>query len=120
MAIHLNMGAYLFISLTLFIIWTVTFFFFDRQRFVVVTPGQVQLHLAIGEGQVVYDTTGMVFQRQRADLFRHWILGFGSGDLVLRPAAKDPIDLPNVLFVGSKVNEIEELLREKTTVGPGR
>ena len=63
-------------------------------------------------GEIVYDATGLVFQKQRSDLFRHWILGFGSGDLIIRPGGgKDPIDLPNVLFVGSKVREIEELIR---------
>jgi hypothetical protein len=59
----------------------------------------------------------MVFQKERSDLFRHWILGMGSGDLVIRPAGnKDPIDLPNVLFVGHKVQEIQALIKEKEVV----
>jgi hypothetical protein len=117
LAVHINLGAYLLISLTLFVLWLVNFAFFDRQRYLAVTPGQVRLHLAIGEGEIVYDTVGMVFQKQRSDLFRHWILGFGSGDLIVRPAGgKDPIDLPNVLFVGSKVREIQELIKEKEVV----
>src|SRR5262249_5338291 len=115
--VHLNMGAYFFIALTLSIIWVLNFFFFDRQRYVAITPGQVRLHLAVGEGELVYDTTGLVFQKQRSDLFRHWILGFGSGDLVIRPSGgKDPIDLPNVLFVGTKVREIQDLIKEKEVV----
>jgi hypothetical protein len=117
LAVHVNLGAYLFISVTLFIIWVVNFAFFDRQRYLAVTAGQVRLHLAVGEGEIVYDTTGMVFQKQRSDLFRHWILGLGSGDLIIRPAGgKDPIDLPNVMFVGSKVREIQELIKEKEVV----
>ncbi len=117
LAVHINMGAYLSFSLVLFTIWIINFVLFDRQRYVSVTPGQVRLHLAIGEGEIVYDTTSMVFQKQRSDLFRHWILGFGSGDLVIRPAGgKDPIDLPNVLFVGSKVQEIQGLIKEKEIV----
>jgi hypothetical protein len=117
LAVHINMGAYLIISLTLFIIWVVNFAFFDRQRYLAVTAGQVRLHLAVGEGEIVYDTTGMVFQKQRSDLFRHWILGGGSGDLIIRPAGgKDPIDLPNVLFVGNKVRGIQELIKEKEVV----
>ena len=120
MAIHINMGAYLFIATILFIIWLINVLLFDRQHYVTVTPGQVQLHMAIGEGEIVYDTTQMVFQRERNDLFRHWILGFGSGDLVIRPPGKDPIHLPNVLFVGSKVDAIEEMLREKSVVPDAR
>jgi hypothetical protein len=117
LAIHLNMGAYLFLALTLFVIWLINFVFFDRQHYVAVTAGQVRLKLMIGEGEIVYDTTGMVFQKQRSDLFRHMILGMGSGDLIIRPAGgKDAIDLPNVLFVGSKVREIQELIKEKEVV----
>jgi len=117
LAVHINMGAYLSFSLALFVVWLVNFALFDRQRYVAVTSGQVRLHLAIGEGEIVYDTTQLVFQKQRSDLFRHWILGFGSGDLVIRPAGqKEPIDLPNVLFVGHKVQEIQELLKEKEVI----
>jgi hypothetical protein len=117
LAIHINMGAYLSFSLALFVIWLVNFVFFDRQRYVAITSGQVRLNLAIGQGETVFDTTGMVFQKQRSDLFRHWILGFGSGDLEIRPAGqKDPIDLPNVLFVGHKVQEIQGLIKEKQIV----
>jgi hypothetical protein len=114
---HLNMGAYLFLAITLFIVWLINFAFFDRQRYLIVTSGQVRLHLAVGEGEIVYDTTGMVFQKQRSDLFRHWMIGMGSGDLIIRPAGgKDPIDLPNVLFVGTKVGEIQMLIKEKEVV----
>lgn len=117
LAIHINLGAYFFISLTLFIVWFVNFVFFDRQHYVAVTAGQVRLKMMIGEGEIVYDTTGMVFQKQRSDLFRHMILGMGSGDLIIRPAGgKDAIDLPNVLFVGNKVREIQELIKEKEVV----
>jgi hypothetical protein len=118
LAVHINLGAYFSFSSVLFIIWLVNFALFDRQRYVAVTSGQVRLHQAIGEGEIVYDTTGMVFQKKRSDLFRHWILGFGSGDLEIRPAGqKDPIDLPNVLFVGHKVQEIQDLIKEKEVVG---
>jgi hypothetical protein len=117
LAIYLNMGAYFFISFVLFVVWTINFAFFDRQRYVIVEAGQVKLRLAIGEGEITYDTMGMVFQKQRSELFRHWILGFGSGDLVIRPAGgKDPIDLPNVLFVGGKVRAITDLIKEKQVV----
>jgi len=47
----------------------------------------------------------MTIQKQRSDLFRHWILGLGSGDTDTcgRPARKRTIfDLPNVLFLGRR------------------
>jgi hypothetical protein len=117
LAIHINMGAYLFFSLTLFIIWVINFIFFDRQFYMIVTPGQVRVRTEIGGGETAYDTTGMVFQKQRSDLFRHWILGFGSGDLLIRPAGgKDHIDMHNVLNVGRRVREIETRLQERQVV----
>jgi hypothetical protein len=117
LAVHINLGTYLLISTVLLILWLINFMFFDRQHYVAITAGQVRLKLAIGEGEIVYDTTGMVFQKQRSDLFRHYILGMGSGDLIVRPAGgKDAIDLPNVLFVGSKVREIQNLIKEREVV----
>jgi hypothetical protein len=66
----------------------------------------------------VYDTVGMTVQKQRSDLFRHWILGLGSGDLLVTTtgAAAHHFDLPNVLFIGKKVQMIEDMLREKAVV----
>jgi hypothetical protein len=117
LAIHINLGGYLFTSIVLCIIWVINFWFFDRQFYMIFTPGQVRVHLEIGAGETVYDTGGMVFQKQRSDLFRHWILGFGSGDLIVRPSGGVAhIDLPNVLNVGRKVKLIEKKLAEKEVV----
>jgi hypothetical protein len=117
LAIHINLGGYLFLATALFIIWIVNFLFFDRQIYMIFTPGQVRVHLEIGAGETVYGTEGMVFQKQRSDLFRHWILGFGSGDLIVRPGGgTQHIDLPNVLGVGRRVRQIEKTLAEKEVV----
>lgn len=117
LAVHINMGTYLFISVTLLGLWLINFLFFDRQHYLIVTAGQVKWKQAIGEGEIVYDTMGMVFQKERSDLFRHVILGMGSGDLIIRPAGgKDAIHLYNVLFVGSKVKGIQDLIKEKEVV----
>jgi hypothetical protein len=117
LAIHMNMAGYLFIGSSLFIIWLVGLLFFDRQFYLVVTPGQVRVHLEIGGGEKAYDTTGMVFQKKRSDLFRHWVLGFGSGDLIIQPAAsREHIDLPNVTFVAARVRAIEQRLTERKIV----
>lgn len=115
--IRINAGGYLFIATVLFLIWAVTVFIFDHRSYVSVTPGQVRVSQAIGSGETVYDTVGMTFQKHQNDLFRHWIIGMGSGDLILhRTGTKEEIDLPNVLFVGSKIKEIEQLIKEKEVV----
>jgi hypothetical protein len=117
LSIHVNMGGYFLLSGVLFLIWLLNFAVFDRQTYMIFTAGQVRMRLEIGGGETVFDTTGMVVQKQRADLFRHWILGFGSGDMVIRPAGvAHPIEMPNVLRVASAVRRIEQLVKEKVVV----
>jgi hypothetical protein len=115
--VRVNAGGYLFIALVLFTIWAVTIFGFDRRTYVVVTPGQVRVCQAVGAGETVYDTTGMTFQKQQNDLFRHWIVGLGSGDLIMhRSSTNQEIDMPNVLFIAAKVRDIEQLIKERPVV----
>ena len=117
LSIFINMGAYLLISIVLFTLWIINFVFLDRQTYMIFTPGQVRVRTEIGGEETSYDVTGMVVQKQRSDLFRHWILGFGSGDLIIKPVGvAHPIDFPNVLFVGSKVAKIENMVKEKVIV----
>ena len=54
-------------------------------------------------------------EKQRGDIFRHRILGLGSGDLLVRTsgAQAHQFDLPNVLFINKKVQQIEEMLKKK-------
>ena len=116
--IHINAAGYLLISLSLFVIWLLTLLLFDPQLYMVFTPGQLRVHQEIGGGETAYDTAGMMVMKQRNDLFRHWILGLGSGDLIVNTsgATAHHFDLPNVLFVGYKVRQIENMLREKAVV----
>jgi hypothetical protein len=115
--VRINAGGYFFISTVLFIIWALTVFVFDRRTYVIITPGQVRVCTAVGGGETVYDTTGMTFQKQQNDLFRHWIVGLGSGDLIMhRTNTNQEVDMPNVLFIGAKVREIEQLIKERQVV----
>jgi len=116
--IQINAGGYLFISLLLFVIWLVTFVFFDQQLYMIFTPGQLKVRTEIGGGEKAFDTTGMTIEKQRSDLFRHWILGLGSGDLIVNTAgaAVHHFDLPNVLFIGKKVQQIEDMMKRKAVV----
>ena len=113
--IRITMGGYVFISTVLLIIWVVAFLLFDQQIYMVFTPGQLRVCQEIGGGEIAIDTQGMTVQKQRSDLFRHWILGLGSGDLIVRTSGAHPqmFDLPNVLFLGRKVKEIEDMLRQR-------
>ena len=116
--IHMNAFGYLAIAVPLFILWLVFILFVDRQVYMVFTPGQLRVHQNIGGGETAYDTIGMVVMKRRSDLFRHWILGIGSGDIVVKTAgaAGQEIQMPNVLFVGNKVQILQNMLQQREVV----
>ncbi|HMF18457.1 MAG TPA: hypothetical protein VKE98_14705 [Gemmataceae bacterium] len=112
--IQISMAGYLVPSLVLLILWLATFFLYDPLRYVVFTPGQMAVHKEIGDQREVFDTTQVEVEKRRSDLFRHWVLGFGAGDLIIKvPSQSLQIVLPNVLFVGRRVTEIANLMRLK-------
>jgi hypothetical protein len=110
--IRMNAGAYVFLGTVLFAIWLITLLFFDRQIYVIFSPRQFKVRTEIGGGEKVMDTIGLKLEKQKGDLFRHYILGLGSGDLIVKTtgAAQEHYDLPNVLFINKKVQQIEDLI----------
>jgi len=120
--IRINTGGYFFISLALFAFWTVTVFLFDQQTYWMFSPGQLRIHEAIGGGEKAFDTRGMVTEKHRDDLFRHWILGLGTGDLTVRTSGAEAREfrIQNVWWVGHKLSRIQEMQREHAMVGGGR
>ena len=116
--IFINMAGYLFIATTVLILWVVSVFIFDQRTYMVITPGQIRVCEHIGASIRNFDTTGLSFEKQRDDLFRHWILGFFSGDLIVRTsgAEKEEIRFPNVLWIGYRLEQVQEILRERSVV----
>ncbi|MDB5385175.1 MAG: hypothetical protein JWM11_821 [Planctomycetaceae bacterium] len=112
--IHLNLGAYFWFSTLLFLSWTFSIFGMDRVSYWQVTPGQLTHTTLFGSGSKSYNTQGMTLEKHRSDLFRNWLLGFGSGDLLIQTAGatREQIDVPNVLFIGAKVTAIQRLIAE--------
>jgi len=116
--IYINMAGYAFIATAVLILWAVSVFVFDQRTYMRVTPGQIQVCEHVGASIRNFDTTGLSFEKQRDDLFRHWLLGFFSGDLIVRTAGaeQETIRLPNVLWISWRLEEVQQLLREKATV----
>lgn len=112
--IHLNMGAYFWFSTLMLLLWTVTVFGLDHLSYWEVTPGQLTYKALFGAGSKSYNAQGMGLEKHRDDLFRHWLLGLGSGDLQIRTAGatREQIDVINVLFIGSKVDAMQRLIAE--------
>ncbi len=115
--VHINMAGYLTIGILMFIIWALATFVFDRRSFVVFTPGQIKVCEHIGASVETYPTNAVVLQKQRDDLFRHYIYGLGSGDLIITVGGTNrrEIRLPNVLFLGFRLAKVEDMLRTVTT-----
>lgn len=116
--IYINMAGYLFIATTVLILWAVSVFIFDQRTYMVISPGQLRVCEHIGASIRSFDTTGLAFEKQRDDLFRHWILGFFSGDLIVRTsgAEKEEIRFPNVLWIGYRLEQVQAILRERAVV----
>ena len=116
--VYINGFGYLAISMPLLVLWLVVVLFFDRKMSMVFAPGQLLVRQDIGSGEVAYDTGGMVVAKRRSDLFRHWLLGFGSGDLLVKTGGAHPqqFEMPNVLFVGNKLHLIQEMLQTREVV----
>jgi hypothetical protein len=116
--VYINALGYLAISLPLLVLWLVVVLFFDRQMYMVFTPGQVRVCQEIGGGEVAYDTLGMVVAKRRSDLFRHWLLGIGSGDLLVKTAGAhvQQFEMHNVLFISNKLHLIQDMLQTREVV----
>jgi hypothetical protein len=117
--VYINAFGYLALAVPLLVLWSVVVVFFDSRMYMVFSPGQLLVHQEIGSGQVAYDTVGMVVAKRRSDLFRHWLLGFGSGDLLVKTAGANAqqFEMHNVLFVGNKLQLIQQMLQTREVVG---
>jgi hypothetical protein len=113
--VRMNAGGYLAIAAPLFVVWVFATFVYDRYVYLIVSRGQVRIRRDIGDGEVAVDTHSVVLEKKRDDLFRHWVLGLGSGDLHVKtggPANLD-FDLSNVMFISTKLSRIQNLIRER-------
>ena len=117
--VYINAFGYLAIAVPLLVLWLAVVLYFDRKVYLVVAPGQLRVHQEIGGGEVSYDTKGMVISKRRDTLFRHWVLGFGSGDLVVKPAGAhaQQFDVQNVLQVEHKLKLVQQLIRTREVAG---
>lgn len=115
LSVHMNLGFYLLISTLLFVFWASSVFIYDRMSYWRIRPGQITHERIIGSAEKSYDTHGMVLDKQPQDLFRHWLLGFGAGDLQIHTGGAKPetLRLPNVLFVDMKINQVQKLIAMK-------
>jgi hypothetical protein len=115
LALFMNLGFYVFFSSAVLLAWVLAFFVFDRFNYWTFRPGQVLHSMVFGGGAMTYDTQGMSVYKLRDDLFRHWVLGLGAGDMRIATsgAKKEELVVPNVLWIGGKLRRIQQLVAMK-------
>jgi hypothetical protein len=119
LTIYINQGAYFWIATSMLLIWLFAFFVFDRMTYWRVTNGQVtEVHI-FGTSAKSFDTENMTFEKRRDDVFRHWLLGLGSGDLIVNAYSagqREKLRISNVLFVAKKAHLIQEMIATEPEV----
>jgi hypothetical protein len=116
--IHITAAGYLYLAGPLFLVWLAVLLFYDRMNYATFSRGQFTIHHVFGAAATTFEVKGLSLEKKRDDLFRHWLLGMGSGDLVIRTGGANArtIELPNVLFVGSKLVTAQRMLQERQVV----
>jgi hypothetical protein len=115
--IYLNTGAYFWFATLMCLTWLITVFVVDHMSYWTIKPGQITETFVLGASSKSFDTQNMIIEKYRYDLFRHWILGMGSGDLRIETQGgrREEVLLPNVFFIGSKIEEIQKLVATRPT-----
>jgi hypothetical protein len=118
LTVYMDSGFYTFFATALFLFWLLTVFVLDHISFWRVRPGQITHEYLLGATDRSYDTDNMVFMKQQDDLFRHWFLGLGSGDLSMQTMGGmgEKARIENVLFIGRKLARIQALIATKPDV----
>jgi len=120
--VRMNAGGYMAFAVPIFLIWVFTVFVYDHYTYLIFSRGQVRIRKEIGDGETAIDASGVSLEKKRDDFFRHWLLGFGAGDLrVKMPGNNGEFELCNVFGVNWKLGKIQDMLREKEVAnqGPG-
>ena len=110
--VYVNMGGYLFMASVVFVVWALATFIFDKRTYIKFRPGQVKIREEIGGRETTYPTLGMTSEKHRDDIFRHIVLGWGSGDLTVKPSNGPEHKIQNVLFIGGKLRKAQEMLAQ--------
>lgn len=113
--IRMNAAGYLAIAVPLFLAWLVVVMFYDRAHYIIFDQGQIRYVREVGDSEIVVQSDGALVEKKRNDVFRHWLLGFGTGDLLIRTGGGNgqTIELENVLNISRKLTVINQMVREK-------
>lgn len=114
--IDINPNFYFAFGLPIMLAWLFVTFIYDRRRFVELRAHELTVVKEIGEGVISFDTTGMVFRKQRDNFVQHMVFGMGSGDLIITAGIsghKETIHIDNVLRISKKIKRMHEILEQR-------
>jgi hypothetical protein len=116
--VHLNLAFYLTFSILLMSVWFFIIFLIDRFTWWRFSPGQVIEEHRVGQATGhAFNTEGMIIRRLPDDLFRHRVLGLGTGDFVVKPASGDIFEIHNVWRANSKQRQLEDMIATRAVKG---
>ena len=113
--IRMNAAGYLGVGIPLFLAWLAVIFLYDRATYIIFDQGQIRYVHEVGDAEIALQADRAIVEKKRNDVFRHWLLGFGTGDLIIRMGGPNgvQIDLENVIRINSKLGLIQKLIKEK-------
>ena len=113
--VRMNAAGYLFLGTPLLVLWLLVVLIYDRGSYVIFDEGQIRYVREIGENELVVPADRAQVEKKRSDVFRHWLVGFGTGDLVIRTGqGGQSIELENVVGISRKLDVINTMLRKKS------
>ena len=115
--VEMSNGFYLFIALSIFILWIMMIGIFDRLKHWQAVPGQLHEKRFFGAGDIAQGGLNVSSKYQADDFLRHRILGLGvMGDLILTYPDGHQQEVPNVVFAKRRNDEINRVIVIRTSV----
>ncbi len=109
--IRMSPAFYWFVGISVFLMWTIMIFGFDKVKFYEVAPGQVRERVFWGSGDRAESGANARCKYLKDDFLRHRMLGLVvTGDIEITLGDGEVWYLHNVLFAKEKANRINELI----------
>ncbi|MCR9271214.1 MAG: hypothetical protein ACX94B_10665 [Henriciella sp.] len=109
--IRMSPAFYWFVGVSVFIMWAVMIFGFDKVKYYEIAPGQVRERVFWGTGDRAESGANARCRYLKDDFLRHRILGLVvTGDIEITLADGEVWYLHNVLFAKEKSRRINELI----------
>lgn len=109
--IHMSPSFYWFVGITVFLMWAVMVFGFDKVKYYEIAPGQVRERVYWGSGDRAESGANARCRYLKDDFLRHRMLGGNLlGDIEITLADGEIWYLHNVLFAKSRADRINELI----------